>query len=283
MRIVRRVLSPIGVLLAFVAGGWCLRWLTDGSLSVVQGGNPSFDALLVLVVAVLAWACFGWLAVGTFLMALSALPGAVGAACGSLAEQLTPEVYRRAARVALGLSVAAGPVLGAIPANAATIDQPTQAAAAAQLLPGLDRPGTVDSQLPGGLQLPNLDRPGGYSASGDQSSAGGTFGLPTPDRPTSDRSTSPWSSSDRTGLPNPERPQTHDPVTRPPLRHVDASDQITVKRGDNLWNIAKDHLPTGASNAEINREWHRWYDANRQVIGDNPDLILPGQVLRPPS
>jgi resuscitation-promoting factor RpfA len=283
MRIVRQVLSPIGVLLAFAAGGWFLRWLTDGSWSAVQGGNPSFDDLLVFVVAVLAWACFGWLALGTLLMALSAIPGTVGAACGSLAERLTPAVYRRAARVALGLSVAAGPVLGAIPANAATVDQPTQAAAAAaQLLPGLDRPGTVDNRLPGGLQLPNLDRPGGQLGSGDQSSARGTFGLPTPDRPTSDGSTSSGGTAGRAGLPNPDRPQTHDPVTRPPLRHVDASDHVTVKRGDNLWNIAKDHLPAGASNAEVNREWQRWYDANRQVIGDNPDLILPGQVLRPP-
>lgn len=271
MRIIRRVLSPIGVLLAFAAGAWLLRWLTAGSWSAVQGGSPTFDALIVLVVAVLAWACFAWLALGTLLMALSVLPGAIGSACGSLAEQLTPAVYRRAARVALGLSVAAGPVLGALPANAATVDQPTQAAAAAQLLPGLDRPGTVEGQLPGGIQLPSLDRPGGTDVR-DQ--------LPMPDRPVSDRSDS---VTGQVGLPNPDRPQTRDPVTRAPIRAVDAHEQIVVKRGDNLWNIAKDHLPAGASNAEINQEWHRWYDANRQVIGENPDMILPGQMLTPPS
>jgi hypothetical protein len=269
MRIVRRVLSPVGVLLAFVGGGWLLRWLTNGSWSAVQGGNPTFDALLVFVVAVLAWACFAWLALGTVLMALSVLPGALGSVCGSLAERLTPAAYRRAARIALGISVAAGPVLGAFPANAATVDQPTQAAAAAQLLPGLDRPGTVDSQLPGGVQLPSLDRPG------------------------ADRRTPEWDSGERTSLPNPDRPQSHDPVTRPPLRDVDARShgaqrqdaqrQVVVKRGDNLWNIARDHLPPDASNAEINHEWHRWYDANRQVIGDDPDLILPGQILTPPK
>jgi len=59
--------------------------------------------------------------------------------------------------------------------------------------------------------------------------------------------------------------------------------EVVVKRGDNLWNIAKAHLPEGASDAEIDREWRRWYDANRDVIGDDPDLILPGQVLRPPQ
>ncbi len=271
MRMVRRVLSPIGVLLAFVAGGWLLRWLTAGSLTAVQGGNPTLDALLVLVVSVLAWACFVWLALGTLLMALSVLPGALGSACGALGERLTPAVYRRAARVALGLSVAAGPVLGALPAGAATVDQPTRAAAAAQLLPGLERPGSVESQVRGAMQLPDLDRPAGGEVAEQ---------LPMPDRPISDRSDS---SPDRAGLPNPERPQTRDPVTRAPLRNVDAHQQIVVKRGDNLWNIARDHLPPGASSVEINQAWHRWYDANRQVIGDNPDLILPGQVLTPPS
>ena len=56
-----------------------------------------------------------------------------------------------------------------------------------------------------------------------------------------------------------------------------------VTRGDTLWDIAKDRLPDDASAADITAEWHRWYDANRDVIGDDPDLILPGQVLRPPS
>ena len=259
VRVVRRVLSPIGVLLAFVAGSW----------TAVQGGNPTFDALLIFVVAVLAWACFAWLALGTLLMALSVLPGALGAACGSLAERLTPAVYRRAARVALGISVAAGPVLGMVPANAATVDQPTQAAAAAQVLPGLDRPGTVDSQLPGGIQLPDLDRPGGNDVLNQ---------LPMPDRPISHHA-----QADRTGVPNPDRPQSGNPVTRAPFRQVDSHQHVVVKRGDNLWDIAKSHLPDGASNAEINREWHRWYDANRQVIGENPDMILPGQILTPPQ
>ena len=253
MRIVRRVLSPIGVLLAFVAGGWCLRWLTDGSLSVVQGGNPSFDALLVLVVAVLAWACFGWLA------ARHAPDGALGAArsasalpAASLAEQLTPEVYRRAARVALGLSVAAGPVLGRN-SGERRHDRPAHPGRRRRAVAARSGPARHGRQPAPGRTPAAQPRPTRWLLGGRPVVGRGTFGLPTPDRPTSDRSTSPWSSSDRTGLPNPERPQTHDPVTRPPLRHVDASDQITVKRGDNLWNIAKDHLPTGASNAEINR------------------------------
>ncbi len=30
-------------------------------------------------------------------------------------------------------------------------------------------------------------------------------------------------------------------------------------------------------------KWHAIYDANRDVIGDNPDKIYPGQVLKIPA
>jgi hypothetical protein len=62
-----------------------------------------------------------------------------------------------------------------------------------------------------------------------------------------------------------------------------ASDHHIVRPGDTLWDIAKQRLPDGATRAEIAREWHRWYDVNRRVIGSDPGLILPGQVLRPPK
>jgi nucleoid-associated protein YgaU len=56
-----------------------------------------------------------------------------------------------------------------------------------------------------------------------------------------------------------------------------------VQRGDTLWTIAARHLGPGASDAEIAQAWPAWFDANRGVIGDDPDLILPGQVLRAPE
>ena len=34
---------------------------------------------------------------------------------------------------------------------------------------------------------------------------------------------------------------------------------------------------------EIAQAWPAWFDANRAVIGEDPDLILPGQVLRAPE
>lgn len=50
----------------------------------------------------------------------------------------------------------------------------------------------------------------------------------------------------------------------------------TVQKGDTLSGIAKDKL--GSAN-----KWREIYDANRDVIGDNPDRILPGQELKLPA
>ncbi|MCX5714614.1 MAG: LysM peptidoglycan-binding domain-containing protein [Candidatus Omnitrophica bacterium] len=46
----------------------------------------------------------------------------------------------------------------------------------------------------------------------------------------------------------------------------------TVKEGDTLWSIAQSQLGSGI-------KWEEIYAANRTVIGDNPDLIIPGQEL----
>lgn len=49
----------------------------------------------------------------------------------------------------------------------------------------------------------------------------------------------------------------------------------TVKRGDNLWKIAKAFYGSGAM-------WTKIYEANQDVIGKNPNLIYPGQVYMIP-
>lgn len=58
---------------------------------------------------------------------------------------------------------------------------------------------------------------------------------------------------------------------------------VTVRRGDSLWAIAARYLGPLATDAEIAREWPRWYAANRDLIGNDPDLVLPGQQLVPPT
>ena len=54
-----------------------------------------------------------------------------------------------------------------------------------------------------------------------------------------------------------------------------------VVRGDTLWGIAAASLPTGASEAAVDRAWRCIAHANRDVLTD-PHLIFPGTDLRVP-
>ena len=73
------------------------------------------------------------------------------------------------------------------------------------------------------------------------------------------------------GLPLPERAEG---PAHPPSRVV------VVRRGDTLWAIAGRDLPADAGVEEISEHWHAVYRRNRGVVGPDPDLILPGQVLQ---
>ena len=52
-----------------------------------------------------------------------------------------------------------------------------------------------------------------------------------------------------------------------------------VRPGDSLWAIAARDLPDHASPATVAAHWQEIYQANRAVIGADPDLIVPGQRL----
>lgn len=62
----------------------------------------------------------------------------------------------------------------------------------------------------------------------------------------------------------------------------DQPHRVVVAVGDTLWAISAAALPTGADNHTIAQAWPSWWAANREVIGDDPDLLFPGQRLRPP-
>ena len=71
-----------------------------------------------------------------------------------------------------------------------------------------------------------------------------------------------WGASGRTGTP--------------------AAARVTVRPGDCLWRIAE-HALAHPTSARVAAGWPRWWQRNRSVIGPDPNLIRPGQRLRPPS
>ena len=60
----------------------------------------------------------------------------------------------------------------------------------------------------------------------------------------------------------------------------------TVVSGDSLWKIARSLLAVEGSTpsgSNISNLWRSIYDMNRDLIGDDPNLIHPGQVLQLPG
>jgi hypothetical protein len=55
----------------------------------------------------------------------------------------------------------------------------------------------------------------------------------------------------------------------------------TVRKGDTLWSIAEESLPNHDPRS-VARYWPKIHRANRDVIGPDPSLIYPGQVLHLP-
>lgn len=72
-------------------------------------------------------------------------------------------------------------------------------------------------------------------------------------------------------------------LTLPDRPTLVATTTVTVTPGDTLWGITADLLPDRSSAADIATACARWYTTNRRVIGPDPDLLLPGQVLTPPT
>lgn len=66
------------------------------------------------------------------------------------------------------------------------------------------------------------------------------------------------------------------PAAQAPAAPAADGTTYTVVSGDSLSKIAKKHL------GDANR-WRELYEANKGVIGDNPDLIKPGQKLKIPG
>ena len=249
-------------------------WLASVAVDrwhVITGPAPSSpEEALTALAAVAGAAVAAWLWLGLLLALLGHLPGAVGARCRAVAERTTPAVVRRWAAVVVGASLA-----GALAPGTAT---------------------AADGRLSGGssrsVQAPSTSLSPSFSPTtaleGTALGAAVPYaGAPSPAFAPNQTSAHPSAES---ATPAPGWTPSRPPVRPQPSTRLvtsapapDGPRETVVRRGDTLWDIARAHLGPDATDAEVAAEWPRWHEANRSVVGDDPDVLLPGQVLRAPD
>lgn len=241
-----------GVALLVCAAGWALITVLRRASGTIFGpGRTSVDELVTAVAAVAALAVLLWITIGLLAAVIGALPGRFGRPARLLRDRIAPEAARRWAGLLLGVAVASTVVPGG--AAAAPV------AVVSADIGGGDTTADVTAPEPNWLPVANPTANPTVSTESDAA--------PAPQ----------WT-------PAPVRPQP--PVSLTAARETRAGStaghEVVVRRGDTLWDLAAAHLGPDASDAEIATEWQHWYLENRLVIGHDPDLILPGQVLTIP-
>ena len=271
------LVSAVAAPLASLAA---LRLLYGAALHAWPPGGPAASSTVdEVVLGLLSWAAVAlcaWLALGVVLTALTRIPGRIGGWVGVLAERVTPAVVRRSLAMLVGVSVstvalptgtASGAVTSLVTTGSTESTGSTVGWTATDAGPAEPSPAFVPSHSSTPTSSPTATGVAGVDGPGfrvtDQHKR-----LPGPGW----RPTAPIRTAD----------QPSNLLTPPPRIAAAPIERLTVRRGDSLWSIAARHLGPGASDAEIAHEWPRWFAANAAVIGDDPDLILPGQQLAAP-
>jgi hypothetical protein len=209
------------------------------------------EALVVLAAALAGLVCL-WLSLLFALGTCSLLPGLLGAGGRRLTEHLAPAFCARLTSSLLGaaLLTSTPPAALAIASTAGTVAAKAVAADASGGRPNGQTSGAAAGAADLSRQAPEPGWRPHRPAAAPAHDLGSRL-LATSPRPG-------WCAGTEDGA-------------------------AVVRRGDSLWTIAARHLGPEATAAEVAHEWPRWYAANRHLIGDNPGLILPGQVLVAPD
>jgi LysM repeat protein len=264
------LLTGIAVFLGWSAGSPIDTWHALAAAVDSSSAPASFDQLLMSSAALAAWVGLGWLSIAIALEVASVLPGVAGRRCAAVAARTTPMLLRRIVHAAIGVSVLAGPLTAgsAFAAGPSTNPSATTTSAASAPTPRstaspliqLDRPHSrvAPALVDAGPSPLELDRPAAAFVASPP---------PVPMR------TSAGTTALMTGV-------AHRDTGEPGDRSVNG---YVVRRGDTLWDIAARHLGPSATAVDISRVWPTWYEANRSVIGSDPGVIRPGELLSAPS
>jgi resuscitation-promoting factor RpfA len=202
------------------------------------------DRVILVLGEAAVWLAAVWLGIGLLAALCAALPGAAGELAGWLARQALPAALYRLCVGTVGVSVLVGPIAAGTAVVAAD-----RAPAFAEVATVADPPPPA---WPTGAPVPPPAWPQGTNAPAMRPAA------PVP-------------------------PADPGPPAGQASNAAPAGTAVTVRPGDSLWLIAARRLGAGATPDQIGVAWREWYAANRALIGADPNLIRPGQVLLDPG
>ena len=245
------VILTLGLFLAATGGSILQRWRSSPGRQQSLGfedqlGVAANTAGLIVVV----W----W--VMSFVLAVAAafLDRCGNARAASAAGKFTPAFMRRLALAALGLQLVTAPLATASPLPALPGSPGAAPAASAAWMPTAV-PATPGTPPPAVSSTPGpAPQPGAPAVANPQ-----------------------WRPISPAVEPG--------PLAGRPLRQPQPgaqSTEVTVRPGDSLWTLSSARLGPFASDVDIALDWPLIYQANRNIIGANPHLLRPGQVLQLP-
>ncbi|GAA3815006.1 LysM peptidoglycan-binding domain-containing protein [Cellulomonas soli] len=289
----RRLGGTVGLLCGTAAAAALTVLLADRTLAALPaGGATRVEDLVAVTVTGAGTAVAAWLTLSTGLALLCALVRLAGRTWRSgeaAVHRTAPVVVRRALTLAITTGVGLGLATGAQAATPPTVT-PTTATATSNASAVTAAPDDLGwaptSRSAGATETPETPAPPETPATVTRVSATTT---PRADAAPPDTT---WQPTDQVA-PAPTVPSAPAstvastasslPALPPDPTTAVVPAEVVVAQGDSLWDIAAEHLPAGATDTEIAAAWPLWFEANRGVIGDDPDLLQPGQHLHAPT
>ena len=245
------VILGLGVFLAFTGAGIVDQWRRSGA----RQESLQFDDLIGLLALAAGLAVIAWWLMSLATAFASALLDRTGHhAAARVTGRFTPVFMRRLAMAAVGAQLLGAPLAHADALPAAALSPNSGSSLSAAWAPLADgRPGLSAGRSAGsGLTEGSVVDGGELQPQWKPRVPVVEPGLVTP-------------------LP-----------ARASAEPASARREVPVRAGESLWTIAARELGTGASDVDIAARWPLWYQANRNVIGADPNVLLPGQLLSPP-
>ncbi len=288
----------LGGLLAGLTGLLALLPPPTAVLTLTDTGTRGLDAAVLAGTSVLVWALTAWVTTVALVAAIGVLPGVGGQAARALLRVIAPRIALRLVAAAVGASALASTTACAAPIFA----EPAQASVSTTSTPAAALPASTAVATPTDITSPAASAT--LPSSAVPASTTVPFALDWPESTPTDSvvldiqwpdaevdgptvttsvaSPAPAAAPGDNGPAAAAEPETSAPLSSAPTTGQ-AAEEITVRPGDTLWSLAQRSLPADADDAAVDAAWRQWFAVNRNVIGDNPDRLEPGQILLAPS